>query len=248
MSSKIRMLTAVVLLALHVVANPSYATQGPGLPTRTFDSNDEFTILSVVHSPDGHGNVAMVNGYLMAIYSADKGKFEGNGGIEFWDISNPRNPDRDYSYDNDDTHGLREPHHFGFSSSYELDGSQADLMVAQGIEGIQFWDFTDPADIELLSYLDLPGITEGDYTGDWWVFWQAPYVYVAGTSAGLLIVDATDPENPDYVKTVSPNALAGLQPGVVFAVGNLLILAKNNEDEESDGHFVTMDISESGEP
>ena len=249
MSSKIRMLTAVVLLALHVVANPSYATQGPGLPTKTFDSNDEFTILSVVHSPKGHGNAAMVNGYLMAIYSADKGKFEGNGGIEFWDISDPEDPERDYYYDNDDTHGLREPHGFGFSSSYELDGSQADLMVIQGIEGIQFWDITDPADIELLSYLDLPGITEGDYTGDWWVFWQAPYVYVAGTSTGLLIVDATDPENPDYVKTVSPNALAGLQPGVVFAVGNLLILATANEKgEESDGHFVTMDISDPENP
>ena len=248
MSSKIRILTAVVLLVLHVVANPSYATQGPGLPTKTFESSDEWTILSVFDSPDGHGNVAMVNGYLMVIYSGDKGKFEGNGGIEFWDISDPEEPERIYSYDNDETHGLREPHHFGFSSSYELDGSQADLMVAQGIEGIQFWDFTDPADIELLSYLDLPGITEGDYTGDWWVFWQAPYVYVAGTSAGLLIVDATDPENPDYIKTVSPNALAGLQPGVVFAVGNLLILAKNNEDDKSDGHFVTMDISDPENP
>ena len=246
--SNIQKLTAVVLLALHVVATASYADQGPGLPTQTFQSSQEFTILSTIESPKGHGNVAMVNGYLMVIYSSDGGGISSNGGIEFWDISDPESPERIYSYDNEDTHGLREPHGFGFSSSYTRNGSQADLMVAQGINGIQLWDLTDPSDIDHLSYLDLPGISQGDYTGDWWVFWQAPYVYVAGTSVGLLIVDATDPENPEYVRTLGPNLLAGLEPGVVFAVGNLLVLATANESGSSDGQFVTMDIADPENP
>ena len=236
---------AMLVLLLSVLTLPAFADQGPGLPTRTFSDNEEFKILSTIESRDGHGNVAMVNGYLMAIYSSDSGGEPTNGGIEFWDISDPKRPVRAYRYDNDDTHGLREAHGFAFSSSYEIDGEPADLMVAQAVDGIQIWDLTDPADIDLLSYLDLPGISQGDYTGDWWVFWQAPYVYVAGTSAGLLIVDATDPRNPAHVTTVSPIEISGVRPAVVFAVGNMLVLASVNSSSDK---FVTMDISDPRNP
>ena len=237
---------ALVLATFNLVTIAGYANQGPGLPTNTFAEDKEFTILSTIESRKGHGNVAMVNGYLMVIYSSDAGGNDSNGGIEFWDISNPESPTRVYRHDNADTHGLREAHGFSFSSSYSLNGSQADLMVAQGVDGIQFWDLTDPSDIELLSYLDLPAIRQGDYTGAWWVFWQPPYVYVAGTSVGLLIVDATDPTNPRYVKTLHPYQLSGVDPAVVFAVGNLLILADVNK--ETGGKYVTMDISDPADP
>src|SRR3712207_8639550 len=56
-----------------------------------------------------------------------------------------------------------------------------------------FWDVTDAHAVRLASFLDLPDIRAGDYNGDWWVFWQAPYVYVAGTGSGLYVVDAADP-------------------------------------------------------
>ena len=237
---------AMLVLLLGVLTLPAFADQGPGLPTRTFSDNEEFRILSTIESPDGHGNVAMVNGYLMAIYSSDSGGESTNGGIEFWDISDPKRPVRAYRYDNDDTHGLREAHGFGFSSSYEIDGESADLMVAQAVDGIQIWDLTDPADITLLSYLDLPGVSQGDYTGAWWVFWQAPYVYVAGTSAGLLVVDATDPRNPAHSKTVTPIEISGARPAVVFAVGNMLVLASVNDGSRN--KFVTMDISDPRNP
>lgn len=180
----------------------------------------------------------MVNGYLMVIYSSDGGGSSGNGGIEFWDVSDPHNPVLAASHDNIDTHGLREPHGFSFSNSYS-----GDYMVAQAINGIQFWDVSNPFNISLLSYMDLPGITSGDYTGDWWVFWQAPYVYVAGTGSGLYVVDATIPSNPVLLTQMPTSQMGGLIPGMVFAVGNLLVLMENEG-----GAYATMDISDPANP
>ncbi len=142
-------------------------------------------------SPHGQDNVAIVNGYMLVIYSSDGGGTPDEGGIDFWNVANPRSPQLHVRHENADTHGLREPHGFGFSSSYGKD-----MLAAQGIDGIQFWDITDPDAIALLSYLPLPGIEEGDYTGDWWLAFQAPYVYVAGVDEGLYVVDARIPETP----------------------------------------------------
>jgi len=180
----------------------------------------------------------MVNGYLMVIYSSDGGGISENGGIEFWDVSDPSNPVLAVRHDNNDTHGLREAHGFSFSISYP-----GYYMVAQAVEGIQFWDLSNPFDISLLSYMDLPGISQGDYTGDWWVFWQAPYVYVAGTGSGLYVVDATDPTRPVLLNQVTTSQMGGLNPGMAFAVGNLLVLMENQG-----GDYATMDISDPASP
>ena len=181
----------VVLLAAVTILAPAIIervhAQGPGLGNLSYNSSDLFKPVGLIKSPRGHGNAAMVNGYLMIIYSRDGGGTSGDGGIEFWDVSDPRNPVMVARHDNADTRGLREPHGFAFSSSYP-----GDYMVAQAIDGIQFWDLSNPFDIALLSYMDLPGISRGDYTGAWWVFWQAPYVYVAGAGSGLYVVDASD--------------------------------------------------------
>ncbi|MCH8040993.1 MAG: tandem-95 repeat protein [Nitrospinae bacterium] len=212
-------------------------TQGPGLGNLSYSSFEVFTPISIINSPLGHGNVAMVNGYLMVIYSSDGGGNSGNGGIEFWDVSDPRNPVLAVWYDNADTHGLREPHGFGFSNSYPKE-----YLVTQAVEGIQFWDVTDPLNISLVNYLDLPGISQGDYSGAWWVFWQAPYVYVAGVGSGLYVVDATDPVNPVLLNQI-PTSQMGLGPNQVFAVGNLLVLTQGGG-----GTYATMDISDPGNP
>ena len=113
----------------------------------------------------------MVQGYLMVIYSSDGGGNDTNGGIEFWNLSDPTNPTLLIRHDTPQTHGLREAH--GFSLARYNDRL---LLAAQAILGIQIWDVTDPQDIQLLSYLDLPGIDRGDYSGGWWLFWQAPYI------------------------------------------------------------------------
>ncbi|MCH8745955.1 MAG: Ig-like domain-containing protein, partial [Chloroflexi bacterium] len=230
-------LLTLLFMFLPSIVGPAHA-QGPGLGNLTYSPSELFQPIGVIQSPSGHGNAAMVNGYLMVIYSTDGGGSSGDGGIEFWDVSNPRTPVLVAQHDTIDTHGLREAHGFAFSNSYP--GS---YMVAQAVKGIQFWDLTDPSSIALLSYLDLPGINGGDYSGVWWVFWQAPYVYVAGTGNGLYVVDATDPANPLLVNQVPTGQIGGINPGTVFAVGNLLVLM-----EAAAGGYATMDISDPTNP
>lgn len=211
--------------------------QGPGLGNLTYTSNELFRPISVLRSPKGHGNVAMVNGYLMVIYSSD-GTFPSDAGIDFWNVANPRSPVLAARHENANTHGLREAHGFGFST-----GSAGTHMVAQAHEGIQFWNVSNPLAITLINYLDLPGINAGDYSGAWWTFWQAPYVYVAGTGSGLYVVDATNPANPVLVKQMSTSQLGGLIPAQTFAVGNLLVLT-----EAAGGDYATLDISNPTNP
>jgi DNA-binding beta-propeller fold protein YncE len=211
---------------------------GPGLGNFTYSPDELFRPVSIIRSPLGNMNVAMVNGYLMVIYASDDGGTAETGGIEFWDVSDPRHPVMAVRHDTGDTHGLREPHGFGLSNS---DSGQ--YMAAQAIDGIKFWDLSNPFDITLLSYMDLPGISQGDYTGDWWVFWQAPYVYVAGTGNGLYVVDATDLARPVLLNQVMTSQMGGLNPGMVFAVGNLLVLMENRS-----GVYATMDISDPANP
>ncbi len=235
MRHALRLYASVVLLLLPVWAQAA----GPGLGNLTYSTGELWRPISVLDSPQGgHGNVAMVNGYLMVI-SASDGAVETNaGGIEFWDVSNPRRPVLVVRHDNNDTHGLREAH--GFSLS--LDATRT-ILAAQAHEGIQFWNLSDPLRIALLRYMDLPGINQGDYSGAWWVFWQAPYVYVAGTGSGLYVINATDPSNPTLVTRMSTSQLGGLIPAQVFALGNLLVLM-----EAASGTYATMDISDPTKP
>lgn len=190
--------------------------------------------IGAIDSPEGHGNVAMVGGYLMVIYSSDGGGRSRDGGIEFWDVSNPRQPVLFKRYDDERTHALREPHGFAFSPSYPFD-----VMVAQTEQGVQFWNVTDPANLELLSTFDLPHIDGGDYAGIWWVFFQAPYVYAAGVGEGLYVIDARDPRQPVLANWISTGELGGVSPAQVFGVGNLLILA-----EHEGAQMVTLDVSD----
>ena len=238
MNSKIS--TSLASLCLLLLSSTALFAQsaGPGLGNLSYSPSELFEPISIIISPEGHGNVAMVNGYLMVIYSSDGGGAPSNGGIEFWDVSDPRNPSRVIQHDNNDTHGLREAHGFGFSNSYP-----GDYLVAQAHDGIQFWDLTDPMNISLLDYMDLPNISQGDYSGAWSVFWQAPYVYVAGQGSGLYVVDASDPTAPVLAKRMQTGELGGVNPGVVYALGNLLVVA-----ESRDGNFATLDISDPVDP
>ncbi|MFT4803220.1 MAG: PKD repeat protein [Psychroserpens sp.] len=212
--------------------------KGPGIGNYSYLPSELFTPISLLESPRGHGSVALVDGYLMTIYSSDGGGVSDNGGFDFWDLANPKFPVLFSRIDNEDTHGIREAHGFGLSNSYPLN-----YAVVQAVEGIQFWDVTDAARIELKYYLDLPGISKGDYVGSWWLFWQAPYVYVAGVDQGLFIVDATDPSSPSIVKNISTNELGGINPGQVFVIGNLMIIAQNGNSG-----FASFDVSDPETP
>jgi YVTN family beta-propeller protein len=210
---------------------------GPGLPNLSYASSEVFQPLSIVRnavagSARGEGTVQMVDGYLFVPFGKDSGA--AGGGFAFYDISNPRAP---VKVAQTDVTALREPHGFGFANSGRW-------VVMQSITGIQFWDFTNVLAPTLLNAMTLPGIQESDYAlGAWWVFWQAPYVYVGGSGNGLLIVDASDPRNPVYVKTVPTSAWGGFRVGPVHAVGNLLVMTS------TDGSgLVTLDISDPRNP
>ncbi len=223
-------------IALTASGPPALAA-GPGLPNQTYSSAELLKPLSIIKnavaaSARGEGTVQMVDGYLFVPFGKDSGA--AGGGFAFYDISNPRAPRKVSQVDRNE---LREPHGFGFSNG----GRYA---VMQSINGIQFWDFTNVLTPTLLKSLVLPGIQESDYAlGAWWAFWQAPYVYVGGSGNGLLIVNAADPRNPVYVKTVSTSTWGGFQIGPTFAVGNLLVVVS------TDGSgLATLDISDPVNP
>jgi DNA-binding beta-propeller fold protein YncE/cytochrome c peroxidase len=211
---------------------------GPGLGNLPYSQDELMKPVSLLRSPRGHGNAAIVGGYLMVIYSSDGGGRSGDGGIELWDVSDPRNPVVVKQYDDANTHLLREAHGFAFSTNYAFD-----LMVAQSEEGVSFWDVTDPHAFALVSKLDLPNINGGDYAGVWWTFLQAPYVYAAGVGEGLYVIDASDPLNPLVVNWIATGDIAGMSPAQAYALGNLLVLTAHESDR-----VVTFDISDPVRP
>lgn len=228
----------LALIALFICAGVAEAQSGPGLGNLSYAPAEVFTPVGYIQSPRGHGNVTMVQGYLMVIYSSDGGGDETNGGIEFWDIHDPRAPVRAIAYDNAETHGLREAH--GFSLAW-YEGQL--LLAAQGEEGILIFDVTDPMAVRLVSFLDLPGIERGDYSGDWWLFWQAPYIYVAGVDSGLYVVDARDPAAPVLAAQVPTGELGGVSPAQVFVVGNLAVIM-----ETQGSAIATLDVATPDQP
>ena len=228
-------LLACALAGLALAATRAPAQEhGPGLGNLTYAAEELFEPASVITSPRGHGNVAMVNGYLLVPFSSDGGGSSSDGGFELYDVSDPRAPVLMARHEDALTARLREAHGFSLAT---LDGRT--FGAFQTVEGVQIWEFTDPLVPVLASDLDLPSVGPGDYSGAWWVFWQAPWLYVAGTGGGLSIVDARDPFAPVLAAEVPTGELTGMNPAIVYAVGNLLVLA-----EASGGRLLTLDVSD----
>ncbi|MGH7493435.1 MAG: Ig-like domain-containing protein [bacterium] len=234
----------VWLLAVAFAAQ----ADGPGLPKRRYPANQVFQVIGTINAASGapraHGNVSMHKGYLVVIFSEDGEPAK--GGFSFYDLSDPHHPGLVYRKEDAETRELREAHGYGYSSSYG-----ADLVALQAAYGIQIWDWTDVTRPVRLSYLRLPGIEDSNYSlGAWWVFWQAPYIYMGGSGNGIYIVDARNPRRPRLVDRGAdqPNPIpisqtGGFRLGPVFAVGNLLV-ASSMED----AGFVTFDISDPKNP
>ncbi|MCG8406884.1 MAG: Ig-like domain-containing protein [Phycisphaerales bacterium] len=208
---------------------------GPGVSNLTYPPEELFQIIGSINGPDvpaQHGTAVMHNGYLVIPFAGGVS----NGGFGFYDISNPYDP---VFVNNVFFLETREGHSLGFSNSYP--GMYA---VTQGSFGIHFWDWTDVMNPVLLHNMTLPGIQASDYdNGAWWVFWQAPYVYVSGSSQGLYIVDATDPTNPTLLNRVPNSQTGGFRMGSLFAIGNLLVTSKNDGSG-----LATLDISDPANP
>jgi DNA-binding beta-propeller fold protein YncE len=213
------------------------ASDGPGLSNVSYSAEQLFKPLSIIKSRGGHGLVSMHNGYLAIVYSENGGKV--GGGISFYDISNPQSPKLVSEIFDDRTHTLREPHGYGRTNA-----SDGDYVALQAVEGVQFWDWSDIHNPIRLSYLKLDGIEASDYhRGAWWLFWQAPYVYVGGSSNGIYIVEAKDPRTPRFIKRLPTNETGGFRIGPIFAIGNLLVATSMNN-----AGYLTMDISDPEDP
>jgi hypothetical protein len=197
--------------------------QGPGFGNIAYPAADLFQPISVFNAsngaPLGHSNDMMYKGYLVKILAKDSGKR--GGGFGFYDMSDPRNPRAVFTKVDPQTEKIREGHGYGFFNI-----NQRDYVALQTIEGIQIWDWTDIMNPVLVSNMVLPGIRENDYaTGCWWVAVQARYLYVAGSSNGIYIVDVANPLAPVLVKHIPITQTGGFRVGPIFAIGNLLVIA-----------------------
>lgn len=185
-------------------------------------------------APGFHGTAILHDGYLVIPTSGLwNGKSFFEGGFSFYDISNPRRPVLVKRL----THPLqRESHSIG---SHYARGKK--FVATLAANGILIWDWTNIKSPILLKNLVLPGITPSDYeAGAWWLHWQAPYLYVGGSSNGLYIVDTTNPASPTLKKKITNAALGtNFRCGTVCAVGNLLTILHNSGEG-----FATFDISD----
>jgi DNA-binding beta-propeller fold protein YncE len=221
---------------------------GPGVPKRRYPPSQIFQVIATIDAASGapraHGNASMHKGYLVVIFSEDGEP--ANGGFAFYDLADPYNPKLAFRKEDVETHEIREAHGYGYSSSYG-----ADLVVLQAAYGIQIWDWTEVTNPVRLSYLRLPGIEDSNYAlGAWWVFWQAPYIYIGGSGNGIYIVEASDPKNPLLVDRGAgrPNPIpvsqtGGFRVGPIFAVGNVLVASSMEE-----AGYTTFDISDPKNP
>lgn len=173
------------------------------------------------HDTEEHHNlVQMFNGYLLMPWAPEYGV---NAGVTFYDFSDPCQPKAVGSLKSDQ---MRESHSLGFS---QVDGrwymvvDQMELLAFKG--GVEFWDITDPTDMKVVSKVEVPGFFYPDayQRVTLSVFWQAPWVYVAGADNGIYIIDASDPLQPQLVHQYKFDPV--LRAGQVQVVGNLLMVS-----------------------
>ncbi|MBZ0121125.1 MAG: hypothetical protein K8H88_29285, partial [Sandaracinaceae bacterium] len=193
---------------------------GPGGPARSFDASELYTNCAYLSGgnddADHHNLVVPFDGYLLMPWAPEWG----GGGLALFDVSDPCAPVRVGSAF---SRRMRESHSIGFST---IGGRFAVVDQITGAlvgGGIQFWDLADPTSPAPIADLELPGFLYPDAYARVTisVFWQAPYVFVAGSDNGVYVVDATDPRAPAHVATYRFDPV--LRVGQVQVIGNLLV-------------------------
>ena len=255
MASALWLLYSSGLAVRHLpLPNVVYAqNSGPGLGNLAYTETEVWTPIAIlksgpVYRPStpqqkqkvGHGVAFMAGGYLNTIFSRNKGGDLDVGGIDVWNVADPRSPTKVRTHNTANTHKFREAHSVGL---WNRNGQI--VLAAQSHEGVVFFDVSNPnaANLPFLSELDLPDIERGNYDGAWWLALQAPYVYVAGVGQGLYVVDASNPSSPTLVNRLTALEL-GMRPASVFAVGNLLVVAEARLPKK----FLAMDIADPENP
>jgi hypothetical protein len=163
----------------------------------------------------------------------------GSGGLTFFDVSDPCNPS---VFGSGYSEEMRESHSIGFSP---INGRWAVVDGMSGLltGGVQFWDVSDPMNPTAIHDMDLPGFRYPDAYArvTLSVFWQAPYLYVAGADNGIYVIDAFDPMNPQLITQVELDPV--LRAGQVQAIGNLLVITAAEGPRT-----VLLDISDPAAP
>ena len=205
---------------------------GPGGPTQEFTAEQVGVECGVldggmpgdvgdgeVHDTfDHHNLVQMFDGYLVLPWAPEFGL---NAGVTWFDFSDACAPVAVASVQSDE---MRESHSLGFANLNERWYMVTDQMTALlGGGGVLFWDVTDPMDIKVVSRLELPGFLYPDayQRVTLAVFWQTPWLYVAGADNGIYVIDASDPLAPVLVNQYK--FAPTLRVGQVQVIGNLLM-------------------------
>ena len=213
---------------------------GPGGPNTVFAADDLFEPCAFLDAGpldrnDVHNGVYPFRGYAYMPWARDIG----DGGVSVFDVSSPCAP---VLVGTTAELSMRETHTTAF---LHLEGQfGGDWMVNTDVLGVQFWRVEDPSSPELVSRLELPGVTFiiGSYPRTVHsVSWQYPYLYIAAADNGVFVVDAQDPNNPVMVNqfTFDPP----LRAGFVYAMGSTLFVEGSEERQAA-----LMDISVPTEP
>ncbi len=168
-----------------------------------------------------HNLVQMFDGYLLMPWAPEFGL---NSGITFYEFADPCAPVAVGSTQDND---MRESHSLGFATTdgrwYMAANYLKELSLFDG--GILIWDITDPQAPTVVSKLKLPGFLYPDAYKlvTLSVFWQYPWLYVAGADNGLYVIDAADPADPKLVYQYEFDPI--LRAGQVSVVGDLLMVS-----------------------
>jgi DNA-binding beta-propeller fold protein YncE/cytochrome c peroxidase len=220
---------------LGTLAAGATAQSGPGLPKLVYDPGELFQVVARIGTGN-HGHSMLHEGYL-AVAKSDIG-------VDFYDLSNPYAPVLVKSLTGLGM-DLCEPHTMAQTTAWG--GSHVVLARGPGGlggNGITIWDWSDVLTPRRRSVFTIPNVPGGYAAGVFWFAAQAPYVYVPIGSLGLVVIDATNPQQPVIVKTLSKSQTGGFNAVVAMAVGNMLILTNS----DSGSGFSKLDISDPVNP
>ncbi|MBU6162231.1 MAG: Ig-like domain-containing protein [Myxococcales bacterium] len=217
------------------------ANEGPGIGAVTFTEDQLYTNCAFLDPgrldvTDHHNLVTMLNGYLVMPWAPEFSQ----GGITFFDISDPCSPT---VAGTGFSETMRETHAIGFMIRGDERWAAVDSFTGIFEGGIEFWDISDITAPARVSVLNLPGFVYPDAYARVTIslFWQAPWVYVAGSDNGVYVVDASDPLNPQFVTQYTFDPV--LRVGQVQVIGNLLIATA-----AEGARTVLLDVSDPANP
>ncbi|QDG52777.1 hypothetical protein FIV42_19120 [Persicimonas caeni] len=219
------------------------ANHGPGGPAVTFTDDQLYQNCAFLDGGENdrnhHNLVVMYDGYLVMPWAHEAGGIIGGGGLSFFDVSDPCNPQKVGEGLSEE---MRETHSIGFSS---IGGRWAVVNQSRTPYkgGMEFWDVSDPTQPEVVSRFEVEGFRYPDAYKRivFSVFWQGPYVYAAGSLSGIYIIDASDPLNPVQVGHYVPEPV--VQLGQIQVIGNLLVVT-TSEGTRS----LLLDVSDPANP